>query len=507
MRSIRIQLMLWCGAAIALMLAVLGVSLYLTLQHSLESHFNASLAARATLLVDTLDWDPNRGFHVTSDFTPIPDGSVRGTPRYFQIWNLRGKSVLHPVTLGKRDLKFLTSPGDTGRFASITLPDNHAGRELAIRFREGNSDDQEEGHHDDGSDHPGDNRDNRPADAAQSEHMGQDYILAVARPTDDLDNALSSIAWSLAVYCSLATLCSAALIAWLLNRGLRPVNTIAQQIAGVGVAHLKDRITAENIPRELIPIVDRLNKLLERVEAAVLREKALTADMAHELRTPLAGLRTGAELALTRLRTSEEYQRTLRQSLDISIQMQEMVENLLTLARLEAGAWGQAAENCRLDQMTDQQLKGCTARINSRAVTLDSSGISPAVVKAPPELVLLVLRNVLDNAVSYVNHGGTIRVVLKSESDAVTLTVANTGSAISVQQSQQIFERFWRGDDSRTDQGRHSGLGLSIVQNVMRQIGGRVIVESAVGQWFTIVLLFPKHGGDGSHDNPGHERL
>ncbi len=507
MRSIRIQLMLWCGVAIALMLAVLGVSLYLTLQHSLESHFNASLAARATLLVDTLDWDPHRGFHVTSDFTPIPDGSVRGTPRYFQLWNLQGKSVLHPATLGQRNLKFLTPPGDAGRFASITLPDNLAGRELAIRFREGNSDDQEEGHHDDGSDHPGDGRNNRGADTAQSEHIGQDYILAVARPTDDLDNALSSIAWSLTVYCSLATLCSAALIAWLLNRGLRPVNTIAQQIAGVGAAHLKDRITAENIPRELIPIVDRLNKLLERVEAAVLREKALTADMAHELRTPLAGLRTGAELALTRLRTSEEYQRTLRQSLDISIQMQEMVENLLTLARLDAGAWAQAAENCRLDQMTEQQLKGCTARINSRAVTLDSSGISPAVVKVPPELVLLVLRNVLDNAVSYVNHGGTIRVVLKSESDAVILTVANTGSAISVQQSQQIFERFWRGDDSRTDQGRHSGLGLSIVQNVMRQIGGRVIVESAVGQWFTIVLLFPKHGGDGSHDNPGHERL
>ena len=507
MRSIRLQLTLWCGAAIALMLAVLGVSLYLTLQHSLESHFNASLAARATLLVDTLDWDPHCGFHVTSDFTPVSDGSVQGTPRYFQIWSLRGKSVLHPASLGRRDLKFLTSPGDTGRLASITLPDNHAGRELVIRFREGNSDDHEQGHHHDGPGHTGDSRNNRTADTAQAEHIGQDYILAVARPTDELDTALSSIAWSLAVYCSLATLCSAALIAWLLNRGLRPVNTIAQQIAGVGAAHLKDRISSENIPRELIPIVDRLNKLLERVEAAVIREKALTADMAHELRTPLAALRTGAELALTRLRSSEEYQRTLRQSLDISIQMQEMVENLLTLARLEAGAWAQVSANCRLDQITQQQLQSCTARINSRAVTLDSSGISPEVVSAPPELLLLVLRNVLDNAVSYVNDGGTIRVGLKSDSDAVILTVANTGSAISVRQSRQIFERFWRGDDSRTDQGRHSGLGLSIVQNIMRQIGGRVIVESSVGEWFTIVLLFPKHGGDGSHDIPRYECL
>ena len=503
MRSIRLQLMLWCGAAIALMLAALGVSLYLTLQHSLESQFNASLAARATLLVGTLDWDPHRGFHVNSDFTPVVDGNAQGTPRYFQIWTPHGKSVLHPVTLGKRDLKFLMPSRNTVRFAAIDLPDNHDGRELAVRFREGNNDEHDHDHHHDGPGHAGDIRKNRPADAEHAEHIGQDYILAVARPTDDLDNALSSIAWSLAISCSLATLCSAALIAWLLNRGLRPVNTIAEQIAGVGATHLKDRISTQNVPRELIPIVDRLNKLLERVEAAVIREKALTADMAHELRTPLAGLRTGAELALTRLRSAEEYQRTLRQSLDISVQMQDMVENLLTLARLEAGAWAQVSENCLLDQMTVQQLQGYTARIISRAVTLDNSGISPAVVSAPPELLMLVIRNVLDNAVGYVNDSGTIRVELISASEAVTLTVANTGSAISARRSQQIFERFWRGDYSRTDQGRHSGLGLSIVRNVMRQIGGGVTVESSAGGWFTIVLLFPKHGGDGLHDIQG----
>ncbi len=502
MRSIRLQLMLSCGAAIAVMLAVLGGSLYLTLQHSLESQFNASLTARATLLVATLDWDPHRGFHITSDFTPVTDGHAHGMPRYFQIWTPRGKLVLHPPALGKRNLKFLAPARNAVRFAAVDLPDDHDGRELAIRFREGNSDDHEEDHHHDGSDHTGDIRNNRPADTGQTEHIGLDYILAVARPTDDLDHALSSIAWSLAISCSLATLLSAALIAWLVNRGFRPVDTIAEQIAGVGATRLKDRISTHNVPHELIPIVDRLNKLLERVEDAVIREKALTADMAHELRTPLAGLRTGAELALTRLRSSDEYQRTLRQSLDISVQMQEMVENLLTLARLEAGAWAQASENCPLDQMIQQHLQSCQESIISRAVTLDDSGVSPAVVKAPPELVLLVLRNVLDNAVSYVNKGGMIRVGLENGADAAILTVANTGSAISVQQSQQIFERFWRGDDSRTDHGRHSGLGLSIVQNVMRQIGGRVKVESCPGQWFTIVLLFPKHGGDGSHDVP-----
>ncbi len=497
MKSIRLQLMLWCGIAIALMLAILGIGLYLNLSHSLESQFNDSLTARATLLINTLDWDPHRGFHIVSDFTPIAGHKGGGAPRYYQIWTLTGKPVLRPPALGKRGLKFLIPQRISGNFTDAKLPHDQDGRELVIRFREGHGDeDQPEQHHDG---HEEDHRDGHDP-GHDHIHLPHNYVLAVARSTDELDDTISSIGWSLAVACTLATLCSAVLIAWLLHRGLRPVHTIAAQIAGVGSTNLQERIGTETVPRELLPIVDRLNKLLQRVEAAVIREKALTADMAHELRTPLAGLRTAAEVALTRPRSPDEYQRTLQQLLAISVQMQEMVENLLTLARLEAGAWAQAAEPCRLDRLLDQQLNRCSARIISRHLTFDKSDVSPVAVVAPPELLLMVIRNVLDNAVSYVNEKGTIRVTLESRDNAVKLTVANTGSAVSAQQAGEVFERFWRGDMSRTDQGRHSGLGLSIVRNVMRQIGGSVAVESSVGGWFTATLNFPKHGGDGIHD-------
>ncbi len=500
MRSIRLQLMLWCGGAIALMLAMLGIGLYLTLNHSLESRFNDSLSARATLLVNTLDWDPHRGLHVIAGFTPAADGKTQGTPRYFQIWTTGGKQALRASALGDRELKFLIPPDNGGVLAAVDLPNDHAGRELVIRFRAGHGDEDQHDPQHDGPGHVGDGQDDSPDHGERRTQIPRHYILAVARPTDDLDGALLTIGWSLVICCSLVTLCSAVLIAWLLHRGLRPVDTIAEQIAGVGATDIKERISAENIPRELFPIVDRLNKLLERVEAAVIREKALTADMAHELRTPLAGLRTATELALTRSRSPEEYQNTLRQSLDISIQMQDMVESLLMLARLEAGACAPAVETCQLDQMLARQLDIFGPRINSRHLTLDKKGIVPAEVLAPPELLLLVIRNILDNAVSYVDESGTIRLLLQPAADSVQLTVENTGSVIAAPQLRQVFERFWRGDMSRTDQGRHNGLGLSIVQNVMRQIGGTVRVESSADGWFTIELLFPKHGGDGSHD-------
>ncbi len=494
--------MLWCGVAIALMLAVLGIGLYMTLSHSLESQFNGSLVARATLLVNTLDWDPHRGFHIGTDFTPVAGGKSQGNPRYFQIWTPDGKSVLRAHALGKRQLKFMKPP-DSGVFSSIDLPDNRDGRELVIRFREGEGDDSEHQH--DGQNGPGHvgiehNHSDQSDHDAQAKRPPLNYILAVARPTDDLDDALSSIGGSLTVSCSLATLLSAVLIAWLLHRGFRPVNTIAEQIAKVGATRLDDRIGTENIPRELLPIVDRLNKLLGRVEEAVNREKALTADMAHELRTPLAGLRTATELALTRARTPQEYQHTLRQSLAISMQMQNLVENLLTLARLEARSCERVSEPCRLDQMLIRQLENFSGRIIERNVALDKSGIMPVTVVAPPELMSLVIRNVLDNAVGYANESGTIRISLRNTDSAAMLELANTGSTVSPLQSSRVFERFWRGDASRTDHGRHSGLGLSIVQNVMRRIGGTITVESSVGGWFTINLLFPKHGGDGSHE-------
>ena len=182
MRSIRRQLTLWCSVAIALMLAILGIGLYLTLSHSLEAQFNGSLIARATLLVNTLDWDPHRGFHIISDFTPVADGKTQGLPRYFQIWTSNGKSVLHPSTLGKRDLKFMIPSQNPDSFADIILPNDLDGRELVIRFREGHGDeDQPDQPHDEPA-HDGEDRKDRPDSGVDAVHLPHHYILAVARP-------------------------------------------------------------------------------------------------------------------------------------------------------------------------------------------------------------------------------------------------------------------------------------------------------------------------------------
>lgn len=480
--------MLWCPAVIAVLLALLGAGLYITLRGMLNSEFNTSLATEASILAATVERTPDSRLQLESDAARQRGRSAVGIPQYFQIWTDHGKTLLRAVPLAGHDLKLLRPAMRHPVISTVNLGGRVAGRELALRFRLSDAapPGQRVGHR---------QTLHTPALAAAP----ATYILAVARPTDQLDDALTGLGWSLVVACSLATVISALLIAWLLDRGLRPIATIAEQISCIGSTRLSERVSAHKAPRELLPIVDRLNSLLARVEEDVAREKALTADMAHELRTPLAGLRTAVEVALSRPRPAEQYQHTLRQTLAIGRQMQNLVENLLTLARLDTDSYQSAGQMCRLDLMIEDQLEALADRLRTGNVTLEKGALEAATVFAAPELIALVLRNVLDNAISYVNVCGSIRVLLRPSDAGTLLEVANTGSMVDRSDVTHVFERFWRGDTARSNHGHHSGLGLSIVHNVMRRIGGTALAQSSRGGWFTITLTFPEYRGDGVH--------
>ncbi len=483
--------MLWCPAAIAALLAALGVGLYLTLRSMLNSEFNGSLAAQAAVLAATVERTPGSRLRLESDAAAVRGRGTAGIPQYFQIWTDRGKTVLRAAPLASINLKLLRPAIGHPAVCAVDLGGRTSGRELALRFRLASA-----AH---APHRVGHLRALHGAAPAATPAASDNYILAVARRTDQLDDAVTGLGWSLVVTFALATVISALLLAWLLERGLRPIGAIAEQISQIGATRLGERVNGRKIPRELIPIVDRLNSLLSRVEEDVVREKSLTADMAHELRTPLAGLRAACEVALTQPRPAEQYQRTLRQALAIGQQMQNLVENLLTLARLDTDSYHGVPQVCHLDQMIDGQVEALANHLRVRQVTLEKEPLAAALVLAVPELIGLVLRNVLDNAVSYVNASGCIRVSLRLADKGAILDVANTGSMVDPQDVQHVFERFWRGDMARSDHGRHCGLGLSIVQNVMRRIGGTVLAQSTPGGWFTITLTFPEHRGNGKH--------
>ena len=510
--SLRIRLTLSCAIAIAVLLAGLGVTLYVSLRRAFVSRFDLSMRSRAVLLINAIDWDSRQGIHLGEDSSHRAGPSGLELPRYYQIWTRRGQSLLVAGALHGHQLRFDPHPTHGGSFLLVTFFKHRAAREYIFQIVRKPDDDEQHGQHQHGQQDPGPNhhlthvrptaehREDGPhhPDRAKLRH----YIIAVAKSTGELDAALDSLGWSLIVACSAATLLSAAVMWHLLERGFRSVDKVADAITRVGTKNLSDRVAIADAPKELRPIIDRLNQLLQRVEDTVNREKALTADIAHELRTPLAGMRAATELAVSRPREAEEYRRIFRDVLASEMQMQQLVENLLVLARLEAhGARTHPLEDCDYVTMIQCLLDERSAEIHQRHITTQIKLANPAVIRAPKELLRIVLRNVIDNAVAYVNDGGTIRISGHFNSKSFVMEIGNTGSQIPSQDAHMVFERFWRGDHARADSHRHSGLGLSIVRQAVENIGGMVSVRSEAGGWFEIRFEYPPVTPDDRSDN------
>jgi signal transduction histidine kinase len=244
------------------------------------------------------------------------------------------------------------------------------------------------------------------------------------------------------------------------------------------------------MPRELAPVVERLNDLLRRLADAFQRERTFTADAAHELRTPLAGLRSTLEVALSRPRESAEYREAMTECLAIVRRTDALVTSLLTLARLEGGQGPAHAEPIALAEAVRDALHPLEVRVAARRLAVNAQVAEDLRVAADRATLGTVLTALLENAAEYANEGGRIDIGAERTGRSVTLRVANTGCHLSDDDVSHVFERFWRGDTSRTDTGVHCGLGLAIVRRAAWSLGGTA-TASASGDVFTIRIALP----------------
>jgi signal transduction histidine kinase len=508
--SLRLRLTLSCALAIAMLLAILGCTLYFSLSEAFLSRFELSLRSRAAVLISFLDWNRRGTVHFNGGADAHGLHTALAIPRRYEIWTLHGRPLLVAPDLKNYPMIFTHSLNMAGQFIRLNLANRQPALEFIVSAVRGDEDDG------DGQDHKHDHHDGhqdghkdkprRVGDPKQATRKGRHaakenrpdnpkrrhFILAVARSTGELDASLDSLQWSLIIACSTATIVSAFIIWWLLGRGLRPVGRIAEEITRVGADDLSDRISNDHVPIELIPIVDRLNQLLGRIDDAMRREKAMTADIAHELRTPLASMRASAELALTRPREPEEYQRIIGEFLAVELQMQHMVENFLTLARLEARPSAASEQHqCNVAKMIRRCIEESQPLLKIRNIHLESDLIDSPAINVPEELLRIVLRNVFENAIHYVDANGSIRTNIRWQPPYAIFEIANSGCRITKDQAQMVFDRFWRGDTARAELTEHSGLGLSIVRQAVNNFGGKVEVEAELDGWFVLRLYLP----------------
>jgi heavy metal sensor kinase len=261
--------------------------------------------------------------------------------------------------------------------------------------------------------------------------------------------------------------------------GLAPLSKMSEAVRQVSVKDFHLPLDADKLPNELQPIAGRLVELLGHLQKAFAREKQAAADISHELRTPLAALMTTLEVALKKKRSVDEYHEILDECRSSGQHMYQLVERLLKLARLDAGADQYHPTETDVTEVAMACADLIRPLAKARGLALRLHMPDPVSTRTDANKLRELLINLLHNAVEYNKDNGAIDLTVERVNGRVRLEVRDTGIGIKPQALEHIFERFYRADPSRHADTPHAGLGLAIVKSYVDLMGGTIRVESS----------------------------
>jgi len=273
--------------------------------------------------------------------------------------------------------------------------------------------------------------------------------------------------------------------AWrLAGSAVRPVYEITEQATRIAPGRLGQRIAAHARTDEYRGLVAVLNRMLERLDVAFRNQRRLTADVSHELRSPLTALRGEIEVALRAERSARDYQRVLRSALEEIERLTKMSDDLLLITRAEAGLLRVRRAPTDLSAIVEDTLDVLQPLIDERGLSVERSLAGDAGhALVDPDLLARLMQQLLDNAVKFTPTGGHIRVAtdpLKSDGGGVRLVVEDSGPGITPEDLPHLFEPFFRADQARS-RGTGTGLGLALAAAIVRLHGGTIQASKASG--------------------------
>jgi two-component system heavy metal sensor histidine kinase CusS len=288
----------------------------------------------------------------------------------------------------------------------------------------------------------------------------------------------------------LSALATALLGAWAARSGLRPLRRMSAIASGVSAQSLSARLPEENMPPELAEMAHHFNAMLGRLDDSFQRLSAFSADIAHELRTPLSNLLTHTQVTLTRPRPIEDYREALHSNLEELQWMAQLVNDMLYLAKADHGLLMPKREQLELGEEADVLLEFFAPLAEDAQVTLSREGNARLV--GDRSMLRRALSNLLDNALRFTPAEGEVRVRIIERPEGLSLTVENSGDEIDGVLLPRLFDRFYRADPARQEgSSEHAGLGLAITQSIIRAHGGQIRCESDNG-WTRFVIDLPK---------------
>jgi two-component system heavy metal sensor histidine kinase CusS len=273
--------------------------------------------------------------------------------------------------------------------------------------------------------------------------------------------------------------------------GTQPLREVSESARHISSSTLNERIRTEGYPSEIETLASTFNAMLQRLEDSFLRLSRFSADIAHELRTPVNNIRGESEVALARPRSVEEYRETLGSCLEESVRLSELIESLLFLARSESPGDHLKRQRHNIGALLSgvQEYYEAAASESGVSLRLDCDGEVVGDVDGP--LLQRALGNLVSNALAHTAAGGTVLLSAAQQSQQVRIEVRDTGSGISAEALPKVFDRFYRADPARGRRSGGTGLGLSIMRQIVFLHGGDVKIESQTGTGTTVSVTLP----------------
>lgn len=462
MRKFRTRLVLTHLVVITMVLACSGLTAYWMLSRAVHNQLDAALLAVAETEAAILKSSQHQPIKLNETTTGSEQLSFARIDRLVQIIEIHGEVLARSANLGATQLPISSdalarlAAGETVFETLLSFGDEPV-RMVSIPI----------------------NRQDTP------------IVVQVAGSLDDALNVLHS-AGLLFVVMTLGLLAAVGGVGTSLTRKVfQAIDDVVHQARRIGENNLNERLPHPGTQDEIGKLVETLNDMLERIEQSFEVQRRFTADASHELRSPLSRLRMELEVSLRRPRDPQDYQETLQSSLEEVDRLTTIVEELLVLARLDAGLERSLVEAVPLGVVIEAVVERMQPLAAKRNIQITIGPLKRITAKIARGSVDLILTNLLDNAVKFSSPGGRVAVRLDEDGTNAAISVSDTGPGIKLEEQQQLFERFYRGSIARTSDIAGVGLGLALSQAIARSHGGFIEVSNRDGKGTVFTFKFP----------------
>ncbi len=456
--SIRVRLTLWYVAIFAVLLLFFSIFAYVLIARSLRGQLDNALTITANNAAAAFLTEMNDGNHTEAE--SAAEVLQQMTLTNFQIAFLSGDKLVAATRFAIWAQPFLPDAQQVSqpRLTTVQTANGETARMIVLPVRTRN----------------------------------REYLIALATPVQAVEEQLAQIRRIFFIVALLSLSVAAGGGYLLARRSLAPVVAMSEQAQCISARNLSERLPIGNQRDELGRLATTFNDLLARMARAFVGLRQFTADAAHEFRSPLAVIFSEADVALSQPRRAEEYQEALQLIKDETRRLSLLVDDMLDLARADAGAQQLQCTEFYLNDLVEECCRATRALAAPKRINLLTETAPDIVYLGDEELLRRLLMNLLNNAVKYTLEDGEIKVSLQNDEQQVIISVADTGIGIPPDAAEHIFDRFFRVDQSRVRTESSTGLGLPIARWIAEAHGGSITMQSEPGRGSIFTVSLPK---------------